>query len=168
MFLETHAQKLRKVFQLCRKHNVKLNLEIYSFFTHGVAFLDYKYTYKGRLPDDSKYDVIKKYPILTDPDGARRFVATFETLYLRTTFSSKIRSQTISLFSIRSLSSMFTRLRLDFEKYDFTVEYLKRKDNYIANALSSTTIKELEEMNIKTVMIITRWLHMRKVLAKVK
>jgi len=29
----------------------------------------------GFLPDSKKYDVIKKYPVPTDADSARRFVA---------------------------------------------------------------------------------------------
>jgi len=42
-------------------------------------------------------------------------------------------------------------MRLELEEYNFTVEYLKGKDNYVANALSRITIKELQEMtrNIK-------------------
>jgi len=44
-------------------------------------------------------------------------------------------------------------MRLELEEYDFTVEYLKGKDNYVADALSRITIKELQNItgNIKKV-----------------
>jgi len=32
-------------------------------------------------------------------------------------------------------SSKLTRMRLELEEYDFTVEYLKGKNNYVADAL---------------------------------
>jgi len=39
-------------------------------------------------------------------------------------------------------------MRLDLAEYDFTVEYLKGKDNHIADALSRITIMDLK--NIQT------------------
>jgi len=33
-------------------------------------------------------------------------------------------------------SSKLTRMRLELEEYDFTAEYLKGKDNFVADALS--------------------------------
>ena len=39
------------------------------------------------------------------------------------------------LFSMKNPSSKLTRMRLDLEEYDFTIEYLRGKDNYIADAL---------------------------------
>jgi len=42
---------------------------------HEVTFLGHKFTDKGILPDDKKYDVIKNYPVPHDADSARRFVA---------------------------------------------------------------------------------------------
>jgi len=42
-------------------------------------------------------------------------------------------------------SSKLTRMRLELEEYNFTVEYLKGKKTYVADALSSITIKELQE-----------------------
>jgi len=46
-----------------------------TFFRHEVTFLGHKCTDKGILPDSKKYDVIEKYPIPTDADSARNFVA---------------------------------------------------------------------------------------------
>jgi len=43
-------------------------------------------------------------------------------------------------------SSKLTRMRLELKEYDFTVEYLKGKDNYVADALSRITIKDLQNI----------------------
>jgi len=68
-------KNLTNVFDLCRKHNLKLHPEKCTFFRHEVTFLGHKCTDKGILPDNKKYDVIEKYPVPTDADSARRFVA---------------------------------------------------------------------------------------------
>jgi len=39
-------------------------------------------------------------------------------------------------------------MRLELEEYDFTVKYLRGKDNYVADALSRITITDLK--NIQT------------------
>ena len=41
-------------------------------------------------------------------------------------------------------------MRLDLEEYNFTVEYLRGMDNYVADALSRITIEELKHMNEQT------------------
>ena len=51
------------------------------------------------------------------------------------------------LFSMKNPSSKLTRMRLDLEEYDFTVEYLRGKDNYVADALSRITITDLKNIN---------------------
>lgn len=66
---------LKSVFNLCRKHNLKLHPEKCSFFATQVTFLGHKCTDKGILPDDSKFSVIKNYPTPTNGDEAKRFVA---------------------------------------------------------------------------------------------
>jgi len=43
-------------------------------------------------------------------------------------------------------SSKLTRIRLELEEFDFTVEYLKGKDNYVADALLRITIEELKDI----------------------
>jgi len=40
-------------------------------------------------------------------------------------------------------------MRLELEEYNFTVEYLKGKDNYVADALSKITITELKKYTNK-------------------
>jgi len=52
------------------------------------------------------------------------------------------------LFSMVNPSSKLTRMRLELEEYNFTVEYLKGKDNRVADALSRITITNLK--NIQT------------------
>jgi len=49
-------------------------------------------------------------------------------------------------------------MRLDLEEYDFTVEYLKGKDNHIADALSRITITDLKNIqtNNKFLTVTTR------------
>lgn len=44
---------------------------------------------------------------------------------------------------MRNPTSKLTRMRLDLEEYEFTVEYLKGKDNHVADALSRIIIDEL-------------------------
>ena len=58
------------------------------------------------------------------------------------------------LFSMKNPSSKLTRMRLDLEEYDFTVEYLRGKDNYVADALSRITIDDFKEMNRKVACVL--------------
>lgn len=260
-------RNLSSVFELCRKHNLKLHPDKCSFFRREVTFLGHRCTDKGILPDDTKYAVIKNYPVPTDADSARRFVAfcnyyrrfvenfsnysrhitrlcrkkvkfewtvqcneafeylkkqlmkptllqypDFEKEFCITTDASKhacgaVLSQEYDgkqlpvafasksftkgesnkstteqeltaihwaiqhfrpyiygthflvktdhrplsyLFSLKNPSSKLTRMRLDLEEYDFSVEYLKGKQNMVADALSRITINDLKEHNLDT------------------
>jgi len=51
------------------------------------------------------------------------------------------------LFSMVNPSSKLTRMRLELEEYDFTIEYLKRKDSFVVDALSRRTISELKKLH---------------------
>jgi len=46
-------------------------------------------------------------------------------------------------------------MRLDLEEHDFTVEYLKGKDNRIADELSRTTIKDLKNITTNILQVTT-------------
>lgn len=70
-----HLRNLRLVFEKLRQYNLKLNPEKCFFFKQDVTYLGHKITDKGILPDDSKYDIIKKYPIPKNADEVRRYVA---------------------------------------------------------------------------------------------
>jgi len=54
-------------------------------------------------------------------------------------------------------SSKLTRIRLELEEFDFTVEYLKGKDNYVADALSRITIEELKNTTRNINKVTTRY-----------
>ena len=45
-------------------------------------------------------------------------------------------------------SSKLTRMRLDLEEFDYTVEYLRGKNHFVADALSRITTAELKEINL--------------------
>ena len=60
------------------------------------------------------------------------------------------------LFSLKDPSSKLTRMRLDIEEYNFTVEYVKGKNNVIADALSRITIEDLKFKNQATILAMTR------------
>lgn len=48
------------------------------------------------------------------------------------------------LYNLKNPSSRLSRLRLDLDEYHFDIEYIKGKDNVIADALSRISIDELE------------------------
>lgn len=60
------------------------------------------------------------------------------------------------LFSLKDPSSKLTRLRLDIEEYNFAVEYIKCKNNLVADALSRITIEELKLKNKAKILAMTR------------
>ncbi|KAK9722049.1 Integrase zinc binding domain [Popillia japonica] len=72
-----HLENLKKVFQTCRKYNPKLNPETCQFFRKYVTYLGHKITDNGILPDESKYDVIYKYPVPDSPEAVKRKKAIF-------------------------------------------------------------------------------------------
>ena len=49
-------------------------------------------------------------------------------------------------------TSKLTRMRLDLEEYDFTVEFLRGKNNYVADALSRITINDLKTINNEKIL----------------
>jgi len=59
---------------------------------------------------------------------------TFQTIYLDRHFTVKTDHRALPyLFSMVSPSSKLTRIRLELEEYNLTVEYLKSKDNYVCS-----------------------------------
>lgn len=70
-----HLFNLHKVLNRLRKYNLKLNLDKCRFFNTEVNYLGHRITDKGILPDASKYETIKNYPIPENADEVRRFVA---------------------------------------------------------------------------------------------
>jgi len=60
--------------------------------------------------------------------------------------TSSYHSPLTYLFSMINPSSKLTRIRCELEEYILTVEHLKGKDNYVADALSRITIEELKDI----------------------
>lgn len=73
--VDHHLLNLQKVFQRIREYNLKLNINKCNFFRSEVTYLGHKISDKGISPDESKYEVIKNFPVPTNADEVRRFVA---------------------------------------------------------------------------------------------
>lgn len=72
---EHHIKNLESVFQVCRRRGLKLNPEKSQFFKKEVTFLGHICTDKGIMPDLSKIQSVKNYPIPQSKDEVKRFVA---------------------------------------------------------------------------------------------
>jgi len=59
-------------------------------------------------------------------------------------------------------------MRQELKEYDFTVEYLKGKDNYVADALSRITIKDLQNISGNIKKVTTRYQNIQKIRAENK
>lgn len=73
--IKHHISNLITVFNRLRHYNLKLNPSKCKFFQTEVTYLGHKITDKGIYPDDSKYSTVKNYPVPTNADEVRRFVA---------------------------------------------------------------------------------------------
>lgn len=51
----------------------------------------------------------------------------------------------VYLYNLKNPSSKLTRIRLELEEYDFEVQYIRGRDNVLADALSRITINELKQ-----------------------
>lgn len=63
------------------------------------------------------------------------------------------------LFALTDPSSKLTRMRIDLEEYNFTVQYIKGKDNVVADALSRISIDELKllkQADVNSIKVVTR------------
>lgn len=103
--VKQHIKKLKLVFEACRKHNLKLNTSKCKFFQSTVIFLGHQCTADGVLPDPSKYDTVKNYPVPKSADEARRFVA----------FSNYYRRFIKNFAGIAQPLNRLTRKRIKFE-----------------------------------------------------
>lgn len=102
---EHHLRNLELVFQTCRKRNLKLNPEKSQFFKTQVNFLGHICSEKGISPDFSKIRSVRDYPVPTNKDEVRRFVAFLN--YYR---------KFIPNFSIKAAPlNKLTRKTVDFE-----------------------------------------------------
>lgn len=70
-----HLTNLQKVFERLRFYNLKLNPTKCKFFRTEVLYLGHRITDKGILPDSNKFKAIKDFPVPSNADEVRRFVA---------------------------------------------------------------------------------------------
>lgn len=64
----------------------------------------------------------------------------------------------VYLFGLKDPSSKLTRIRLDLEEYNLSVEHIKGKDNVGADALSRMSIDDFKDLNkeVTKVLVLTR------------
>lgn len=73
--LKHHNENLERVFRRLQKYNLKLNLQKCNFLQSEVVYLGHLITAEGIKTDPNKHAVIKNYPIPTNSDEVRKFVA---------------------------------------------------------------------------------------------
>ncbi len=113
-----HLNNLKSVFEVCRKMNLKINPKKCEFGKSSVTFLGHRCTDRGILPDDSKIDVLRNYPLPLDKDAVRRFVA-FANYYRR--FIKNFAEKCVPL----------NRLTRKSTKFEWTQECQKSFENII-------------------------------------
>lgn len=79
---EQHLDNIRKVFEVCKNLNLKLNTRKCLFFKDEVTYLGHKCSREGVSPDEAKYNAIKFYPRPQTKEDVKRFVA-FANYYRR-------------------------------------------------------------------------------------
>lgn len=135
-----HLKNLKLVFDVCRKMNLKLNPQKCEFAKTSVTFLGHKCTDKGILPDDSKTEVVKNYPIPFDKDSTRRFVA-FANYYRR--FISNFAEKSAPL-------NKLTRKNVKFE----WTEECKNSFQYIINKILKPPILAYPDFSQKFIITV--------------
>lgn len=271
---ENHISNLRRVFETCRRYNLRVNPLKCQFFKTEVSFLGHICTDQGLKPDPAKLHAVRTYPRPHDKDSVRRFVAftnyyrrfienfakitkpltaltrkraifnwssecerSFQLLkekllsepilkypnfdkpfkivvdasnyacggilsqqydgidmpitYISKSFKkgelnkppiekellavhfaiTQLRpylygrhftvnsdhKPLIYLYNLKNPSSRLSRIRLDLEEYDFEIQYIRGRDNVVADALSRISIKDLKESHVEApILAITR------------
>lgn len=73
--LAIHNQNLIDVFERLRKVNLKLNPTKCQFLKKEILYLGHLVSAEGVSPDPEKTKILEKYPVPTNADEVRRFVA---------------------------------------------------------------------------------------------
>lgn len=133
-----HLANLKEVFETCRRCNLKLNPQKCNFFRKEVTYLGHKITDKGILPDDSKYQIINKYPTPQSADEVKRFVA----------FCNYYRRFIPYFASVTNPLNKLTRKNADFT---WSLE-CEKSFNYLKNALISPKILQYPDFSKKFVL----------------
>lgn len=116
-----HLNNLNSVFEACKKYNLKLNPYKCEFFRPEVTYLGHKCTQNGVLPDDSKIDTMTNYPIPTDKDSVKRFVA----------FANYYRKFIRNFANIAAPLNKLTRKKSTFDWTDECSESFKQLKNIL-------------------------------------
>lgn len=72
--MEEHSQKLKKVFQRLRHHNLKLQPEKCQFMHKEIAYLGHIITQDGVKPDPRKVKAITEFPTPTNEKQIKQFL----------------------------------------------------------------------------------------------
>jgi hypothetical protein len=74
------------------------------------------------------------------------------------------------VFALKDPSSRLTRIRLDLEEFDFDIEYVKGKENVVADCLSRISIDDLKNMcqENKQILVVTRSMSKKNSIQKEK
>lgn len=73
--LENHNKNLIKVFERLRKVNLKLNPRKCEFLKKELLYLGHVISSEGIKPDPRKTEALRNYPVPTNKDETKRFVA---------------------------------------------------------------------------------------------
>lgn len=73
--ISNHNKNLVDVFERLRRINLKLNPSKCNFLRKELLYLGHIVSSDGVLPDPTKIDIIKNYPVPKNVDEVRRFVA---------------------------------------------------------------------------------------------
>lgn len=73
--MSIHNKNLIEVLERLRKVNLKLNPEKCQFLKKELLYLGHVVSAKGVLPDPAKTEVLKTYPVPTNTNEVKRFVA---------------------------------------------------------------------------------------------
>ena len=129
--INDHIKNLRNVFEVCDKYNLKINPNKCKFFRPEVTYLGHTCTSDGVVPDQSKYSVIKNYPIPKDKDATRRFVA-FSNYYRK--FIPNFATIAKPLNSLTKLNSKFIWSKAEQSLVKFMI--MKKKLSHASKAFN--------------------------------
>lgn len=73
--INSHIKNLQDIFERLRKVNLKLNPDKCSFFQKELLYLGHVVSEKGVIPDPQKIITVQNYPVPTNTQEVKRFVA---------------------------------------------------------------------------------------------
>ena len=135
-----HLDNLKSVFKALKKYNLKLNPYKCKFFRPEVTYLGHRCTQNGVLPDNSKIDTMINYPIPTDKDSVKRFVA-FANYYRK------------FIKNFASIAAPLNKLTRKNSKFEWTNE-CTNSFNFLKNNLISPPILQYPDFSQKFIITV--------------